>query len=364
MKNILMGSCLIMATAFFSGGCQQSHGEIEKSDLGFCLSDTISSMIKLDTARVQEVQNELKLSGKVTFDEQKVFKIYPLVGGNVIDVKAELGDQVKQGQVLAVIHSSEIADFEQQLTNAQSNLLLADKNLSTAEDMYKSGLTSERDYVIAQKEKSKAQAEVKRINEIFKIYNIGKASDYVVKAPASGFLVEKKINRDMQIRPDNTDNIFTISNLNDIWVLANVYETDIAKIKEGYKATISVLSYPDKVFTGKVDKIYNVLDPETRVMKVRIKLDNSDFALKPEMFANVTIHYPEDKHMVAVPARSVIFDKNRNFIMVYRKRCDIDTRPVELYKTVNQTAYVQTGLKPGETVISDYQLLVYDALND
>jgi cobalt-zinc-cadmium efflux system membrane fusion protein len=216
----------------------------------------------------------------------------------------------------------------------------------------------------ANQEKRNAEASLKRIKEIFSIYSIGRNSDYIVKAPASGFIVEKKINNDMQVRPDNTDNLFTISSMNEIWVMANVYESDIAKVKEGYDVNVSTISYPDKVFKGKIDKIFNVLDPETRVMKVRIRLENPGYALKPEMFATVAVQYPENRELIAVPAKSVIFDRNKHYVMVYQKRCDVDTREVDVYQTVGDVAYLNKGLKAGEKVISKYQLLVYDALND
>ncbi|MGV3587246.1 MAG: efflux RND transporter periplasmic adaptor subunit, partial [Adhaeribacter sp.] len=239
----------------------------------FCLSDSLATNLKLDTALVRPVQNELTLSGKVTFDEKGVFKIFPLVGGHVLDVKVELGDYVEKGQVLAIIKSGEIADYEKQLIDARANLQLAQKNLEVAQDMFKAGLTSERDFIAAKKEHQNAKADIQKIQEIFKIYNITRNSEYVVKAPAAGFIAEKHINRDTQIRSDDAGNIFTISSMNQIWVMANVYETDIAKIQSGQEVEVTTLSYPDKVFRGKIDKSMNIIDPETRVMKVRIRME-------------------------------------------------------------------------------------------
>lgn len=365
-KTLLNGLLLFAGAPLLFSACDSGNasGVNENASKEFCISDTLSTMLQIDQAQLKPVQNKLQLSGKVSFDEQKVFKVFPLVGGFVQEVKVELGDYVHKGQVLAVLKSGEVAGYEEQLTSSQSALRLAQKNLDVASDMYKAGLVSEKDFLAAQQEKKNAEASLKRMKEIFNIYSIGKNSDYIVKAPASGFIVEKKINTDMQVRPDNTDNIFTISSMNEIWVMANVYESDIAKVKEGYQAEVTTLSYPDKVFKGKIDKIFNVLDPQTRVMKVRVKLENPGYELKPEMFANVKVMYPENRELVAVPAKSVIFDRSNNYVMVYRKRCDVDTRKVEVYQTVGDVAYLKDGLKDGEKVISKYQLLVYDALND
>lgn len=366
MKKLLYTGLLLSTASLLLPGCgTEKEKQAETTALAeFCLSDTIANMIRIDKAQMQDVQNMLQLTGKISFDDQKVFKIYPLVGGHVAEVKAELGDYVQKGQILAVIKSGEIAEFEQQLNESKSTLLLAQKNYDVAQDMHQAGLVAEKDLISAKQERLNAEAGMKRMREIYSIYSVGNNAEYVVKAPASGFVVEKKINSDMQVRPDNTDNIFTISNMNEIWVMANVYESDIAKVKVGYEADVTTLSYPDKVFKGRIDKIFNVLDPETRVMKVRVRLENTGLELKPEMFANVRVHYPEERRLIAVPAESIVFDRNRNYVMVYRKRCDVDTREVNVYQTVGNIAYIQEGLKDGEEVITKYQLLVFDALND
>ncbi|MFB9862432.1 efflux RND transporter periplasmic adaptor subunit [Rufibacter immobilis] len=363
-KNFLLPFFSLVAASSLVAACSEDKKPTEQTLLAaqeLCLTDTLSQLITLDTARLQTVTHQLQLVGKVALDEKKVFKIFPLVGGNVQTVKVELGDYVQKGQVLAVIRSSEVAEFEQQRIAATSALQVAQKNLQVAQDMLQAGLLSEQDFLAAQREKNIAQAEVQRMKQIFSIYSVGKGSEYVVKAPAAGFVVEKNVNADMQIRSDNDANLFTISSLNEIWVMANVFESDIAKVKEGYTAQVTTLSYPDKVFHGKIDKIFNVLDPETRTMKVRVRLDNPDFSLKPEMFANIKIEYPEDRKLLAIPAHALVFDQTKNYVMVYRKRCDVEQREVTLYQTVGKTAYLQSGLKAGETVVSKYPLLVYNA---
>ncbi|NEM99026.1 efflux RND transporter periplasmic adaptor subunit [Pontibacter burrus] len=366
MKHILKSGALLLGAgtaAILLNSCDTKPAVATTTPTEFCLSDTLSSMIRVDTASLKEVQSTLHLSGKVTFEDQRVFKIFPMVGGHVVQVKAELGDYVKKGQTLAVIRSGEVADFEEQMISAKTNLLTAQKNLNITQDMYEAGLMPERDLVIAKQEKQNAEAGMKRINEIFSIYSISNGSEYVIKAPAAGFIVEKNVNTDMQVRPDNGDNLFTISDMNEIWVLANVYETDIVKVKVGYEADVTALSYPGKVYKGKIDKIFNVLDPETRVMKVRVRLENTDFELKPEMFANVTVRYPENRTMLSIPTDAVVMDKSRNYVTVFRKRCDIEKREVQLYQTSDKNAYILSGLQEGERVVTDYALLVFQANN-
>jgi cobalt-zinc-cadmium efflux system membrane fusion protein len=346
--------------------CTNNHAAADQPGKAeaFCIPDSLFTKIRLDTVKSALLRDELQLTGKVTYNEDKVVKVYPLVGGVVEELKVELGDYVKKGQVLAVIRSGEIAEFDQQFVAAESNLNIARKNLDVAEDMFKSGLNSEKDVVTARREAEKAEGELHRVKEVLKIYGVGKQSIYTIKSPISGFVVEKNVTEEMQFRTENTSQLFTISDLDHVWVLANVYESDIAKVKVGYEVDIKTISYPDKVFKGKIDKIFSMIDPESKVLKVRISLENKDYILKPEMFANVVVKYTESQSMSTVPAEAVIFDKNKYFLMVFDDQCHLQTREVNVYKTVSPVTYIQSGLKEGEKVVSRYQLLIYDALND
>jgi cobalt-zinc-cadmium efflux system membrane fusion protein len=362
--NTSIFSAIALSGLLALQACGGNNPSAEAKTTQFCIADTIMNDLQIDIVGNERVANELQLTGKVTFNESKVAKVYPLVGGNVEDVKTELGDYVQKGQVLAVIRSSEIAEIEQQLASSQSSLSVAVKNFEIAEDMYKSGLSSEKEVLEARKELQNVRAEIQRLKEVVSIYGISKGSIYTVKAPISGFVVEKNISNEMQLRSDNADNMFTISDLDKVWILANVYESDIARVKEGHDATITTLSYKNKEFKGKIDKVFNVLDPQTKTMKIRIVLDNKDYLLKPEMFANVTVNYDSEEKMLAVPAEALVFDKSKNYVVVYNDACNVENKEVNVYKTLNGVAFLHSGVKPGEKVITRKQLLIYNALNN
>ncbi|GAB2776145.1 efflux RND transporter periplasmic adaptor subunit [Rhabdobacter roseus] len=343
--------------------CREHHDELDQAT-AFMLSDTMMQRIVLDDVRTEPIRNELVLVGKVIPDENQVIKVFPLVGGHVEEVNVELGDFVRKGQILAVIRSGEVADFERQMIQAQSDLLVAQKGLKTAEDLFESKLSPERDVIAARREVDRAQAELERVNEIFRIYGLGKSSNYVVKSPIDGFILQKNVNRDMQLRSDNAESLFTVGQIADVWAIANVNESDIPRIHLGMKASIQTISYPDERFEGVVDKIYNVLDPDTKALRVRIRLKNSGYKLKPEMHATVFLNFEEKEQMASIPAEAVIFDRSKYWVMVFRSRTDIETRAVEVFRTLADRAYIQAGLQEGEKVISKNQLLIYDALND
>jgi membrane fusion protein, heavy metal efflux system len=180
----------------------------------------------------------------------------------------------------------------------------------------------------------------------------------------SGFIIQKSINQDMLLRSDKSDNIFDIAEIDDVWAIANINEGDIGQVKLGIDAEVTTLSYHDKVFKGKVDKIYNIIDPETKAMKARVKLSNPDFLLKPEMRAAIKLTYQEDKEMVTIPSEALIFDNSKTYVMIFKDRKNIETRQVEVYRQVGDKAYITSGIAAGEKVLSTNQLLIYDALND
>jgi cobalt-zinc-cadmium efflux system membrane fusion protein len=255
-----------------------------------------------------------------------------------------------------------MAGAENDVVSARSNLAVAEKNFAAAEDMFKSGIISDKEYTSFQKELDKAKSESNRANTVLSIYGDGN-KDYVVTSPISGYIVEKFVNTNMQIRADNSTNLFTISDLSKVWALANVYESDIAEITENEPVDITTISYPDKKFKGKIDKIYNFLDPDTKTMKIQIQLENNDYLLKPEMFVSAIVHHKTNKEMLAIPARSVIFDRNQYWVIVYKGKCNLKAQKVDIVTSNSENSYVRSGVAPGDQVITNKQLLIYNAMN-
>ncbi|HRH33475.1 MAG TPA: efflux RND transporter periplasmic adaptor subunit [Catalimonadaceae bacterium] len=351
--------------AFALGGFSSCHQKpAEENKAAFSISDTMMGRCEFSEVVVKEVENELHLFGKIAAENSKMAQVYPIVGGNVVKINVELGDFVRQGQVLAVVRSSEVADFQRQRLDAQSDLALAEKNLQVARDLFESKINSEKEVNAAEKELEKAKAELNRIKEVYSIYNLSKGSIYNITAPITGFIVSKNINQNEQLRSDKSDVIFSIAEIDKVWALANVNESDISKVAIGFEANIQTISYPDKTFYGKVSRIFNAIDPDTKAMKIIVELENKDYKLKPEMNATVSLRYKEGRQLPTIPSASVIFDKNKNWVMVFHSRTQIETRLVEVHRQTGDLTYISSGLKPGEKVISKSGLLIYDALND
>ena len=357
----LLGLTLSLLGGYLSGCESETAAKTNNTEAERRQSSITMAAGNAEPVAIKPVNNELTLTGKITVNQDKVVKVFPLVGGHVDAVSAELGNHVQKGQVLAVIQSGELADLEQQATQARSQLAVAQKNLQVSQDMAASGLTSQKEVVADREQLAAAKGEVNRVNERRRIVG-GSGSKYIVKAPVSGYIVEKSATTGMEWRPDDDQSLFTISNLDQVWVLANVYEADVANVHEGDNTTITTLAYPDNAYRGRIDKIFNVLDPDSKTMQVRITLLNADVKLKPGMFANVSVTYPGRDKRVAVPAKAIVFDKSRNFVVAVTAQNHPVVKEVDIFKTIGDVAYLNGGLASGERIVTKNPLLLYNAL--
>lgn len=365
-----MNRSLLFLCCLFSFGlilsCKEKK-EVKEEKKQFCLSDTMQHMVQIDSASICPVEDELHLSGEVAFNENTVVKVFPNASGQVTEVKVSLGDKVSKGQVLAIIKSADVAGNYTDLTSANADVNIAKRALDNAASLYKNGISSQREYEEAKENYDKAVATREKIAALISINGGGHTQaggTYTIVAPASGYVVEKKVNSGNFIRQDMSDNLFTISDLKEVWVWANVFETDIAKIKEGYPVTVTTLAYPDKVYKGTIDKISQVLDPENKALRVKIKLNNADFLLKPEMFANITVTNTEPVKAVCIPSTAVIEDNGKTFVVEYNNNCDLKVLPISVLKVVERKTYISSGVQAGQKLITKNALMIFDQFTD
>ena len=353
--------CSISIAALES--CSQKENKTAEKGK-YIIPDSLLKITEIDTVQTCQLVNAIALTGSVDFNQDHQVNIYPMVSGNIQDVKVQLGDYVTAGQTLAVVKSSEMATYSNNLIVAQTNVTTTKKQLDAAKDLFSSGLASQLDVTNAQANYDQAVAQLQLVNRILKINGNNTQGDYIIKAPISGFIVQKNITNSTSIRADNGNNIFTISDLKDVWIQANVYESNISKVHLGDQVNVTTLSYPDRVFKGKVDKILNVLDPTNKVMKVRIILSNEDYALKPQMFVSVTVVNKENKQAICIPSKALIFDHSQYYVLLYNNKKDVQIRQVELLSINGNTAFIKKGISPGDRVIGSQSILIYGALNN
>lgn len=364
MKNIIPFLITGSALIFFSCKAKEEIVAIKDAPL---ISDSLAQIIKIDTVKNENIEDQLSLSGEVTYDDNKVIKIFPNASGQVESVNVSLGDRIRQGQTLAVIKSADVAGNYADLSTATSDAAIAEKEYKNAEELYKNGISSEKDFIQSKLEYDKAINAVKKVQMQIEINGGGKTKaggSYVITAPRDGFIVEKNINAGSFIRNDNSQNLFTISDMQDVWVLANVFETDIQKIKAQQPAEVTTLAYPDKIFYGKVDQVNTVLDPLSKAMKIKIVLPNTGMLLKPEMFTNITLAEKEPQKALEIPSTAIISDGGKNYVVIFKDRYHVKEQEVNILKVSGTKTYITDGVNEGDLIITKNQILVYNSLTE
>ncbi len=331
----------------------------------FSLSDTMAKMIAFDTVSSCFINDEITLNGEISFNENNVNKVYPRSSGQVVECKVTLGDKVQAGQVLAIIKSADVAGNYADLSSANSDIIITKRQLDNTEALYKNGIASEKEYTEAKQNYEKAVAAKGKIQSIINI-NGGNGSNaggtYNLISPISGYIVEKKVNTGNFIRADMGDNLFTISDLKNVWVNANVFEADIPKVKEGFTVQVTTLAYPDKILTGTIDKMSQVLDPTNKTLKVRVKLENPDLLLRPEMFARVIVSNKENLKAICIPTKALISLNGKSYVVTYKSNSEMKIAEVNILKTGDSRTYLVGGVLPGEKIIVQNQLLIFQQL--
>ena len=349
----------VLFLALFACNKSEKHQEAETKD-----TDTA---FRTDSVLLRNFEEELQFTGSIAFDQKKVDKVYSFVSGNVVDVRADLGAFVQKGQTLATVQSGDVSGVLKDQNIARASYDIAKRNADNTEQLYKTKFSSENDLVNARKQLEIASAELERSTQVLKLYggaSVGKQSVFTVKAPESGYVVERNVNPNMQIRSDNTDPLFTISNLDQVWVLINIYESDIQAVKQGQQVDITTPAYPGKVFTGKIENISQVVDNDSKVLQARVVLPNPDGMLKPDMFCTVKLHIEKPEKLLAVNPVSVIFSQDRYFVIKQIKEGEYKPVPVEILKNTSKYMYIKGDLKHGDRIVTEGALMLFSELTD
>jgi cobalt-zinc-cadmium efflux system membrane fusion protein len=343
-----------------------SCGE-KKAELPVNSKDT-ETTYRTDTVQMRSLAQDLRFTGKVSYDQRRVDQVYPVVSGTVLNVSANLGQYVQQGQGLATVQSADVSGYLNDYNGAKSDYALAKRTADNTEQLYKTNFASQQDLIAAREGLAKAQSALNRSQQVLKLYgaSTGSAAQpvYQVKAPVSGYVVARNVNQNMQLRPDNSSPIFTISDLSKVWILLNVYETDVESVKVGEQVDIQALAYPDKKFSGTITNISNVVDPDTRIVQARVELPNPGGLLKPDMFCTVYLHLTGGAQNLAVNPKAVIFSQDKYYVVKQDGPGKYSVVPVQVLRTTSQYTYVSGKLNSGDQVVTEGSLLLFNDLTD
>jgi membrane fusion protein, heavy metal efflux system len=314
-------------------------------------------LFRIANVEMRNLPVVLTANGSVTPDVSRTIHVTSLGSGRVVELKTRLGDRVQKGQVLLEISSQDLAGATADYQKARADEDLARKALDRAQLLYSRGALAEKDLQAAQNTEDKAKVDVQTAEQRVKLLGGDPTHPsplIELKAPVSGTIVEQNVAGFEGVKSlDNSQNLFTIADLSQVWILCDVYENDLGNARVGDAATIRLNAYPDQVFHGNVQDVSRVLDPATRSAKVRIVLPNPDGLLKPGMFAVATFHSRRTQPHLVVPATSVMRLQDKDWIFV--KEGDRRFRRVEVHtqgSLADGLVELQSGLKPGDQVIA------------
>lgn len=364
MKNSRTIVLFFLTPLLFFGCGKKNEEETSVQKEPYCLSSEFKTQTDLTTVTMEPVTDGIHLTGAVESNPDRVVRFTSLVEGIISKTYFSLGDEVKKGQVLADLQSSELSGLQSDLRNIRSETQVAQKHLESVESMYNDGIASEKDLLEAQTQLEIQKSEERKVISNLELYSGSEESGvFQLRAPNSGVITSKSIAEGARVTSDG-EPLFTISDLSDVWVMVNIYATNVQHIDTGMKVTLESLSYPDVMFEGEISGISQVLDEDAKVLKARIVLENPDFKLKPGMLVDVIALKDRNMTAVSIPTKAMVFDDNQNYVVVYKDDCDLEIRKVDILSANNGFTFLKSGVEENEQIIVKNPLLVYEQLNN
>jgi cobalt-zinc-cadmium efflux system membrane fusion protein len=316
------------------------------------------------------MQQDLSLAGKIAYGEDRYSKISSPLQGRVVEVRAHLGDRVKAGDVLLVVDSPDIAQAYSEYVKEDSDLQYATRSHELAKDLYSNKALPLKDLKQAENELVKARAEFRRAKERLlslrvPAEEINKPLDkqqitsrFEMKSPLTGIVVERMVTPGQSVGGDVNQVLFTVADLDMLQVVADVYERDLALVKEGQFARVKVEAYPDVDFPATVAAVGDVVDPASRTIKLRAWVNNQDHRLKPEMFARLHIQVGDSTRILVVPKESVLESDGKQFVFVVEDSNHYIKHEVKVANFTPDQMRVLEGLTPGQRIVTKGAVLI------
>ncbi len=300
-------------------------------------------------------------------NQRNMAEITTLVRGRVVEVYADLGQEVKANESLAILYSSELGLAQSAYLKAKAKLHVAEQAFNRAQFLLQEQVIGEAESQRRQAELLSAQAEANESHDRLKLLGMNEEefrrlersrqirSVVPIVAPFGGRIIGRKLTRGEVV--ETTENLFVIADLSEVWVLANIPEKDIPFVHSvhasgGTQVDVRINAYPKEVFKGTVTYVGDVLDPVTRTMQLRIELPNQDGRLKSEMFATIRLFSESQPDRLAVPEAALQRDQGRTFVFVQRGTNEYEMREVHIGESNGTLTSITDGLNEGEPVVT------------
>ncbi len=307
-------------------------------------------------AKKQRLAGVISATGKVGANTDKIAHVSPRISGKIVSVKSSLGDSVAAGQVLVTIDSVELGEALNRYHQSKTKFTLAQSNMDRIKALVDKKIAARKEILQAETDYKTTQTELHTDEERLSLFGVSVADlkdDHhkkpllPVRSPISGIITEKHAT--VGELSDPSKSLYTIADLSSVWVLVDIHEKDLAKVRRGQAATVIVGAFPDQKFKGRITYLADLVDEATRTVKARVEVLNPGRKLKPEMFATVELALVADTPPVlAVPEEAVQELDGKKLIFVAEKETDFEPRAVELGRASGGMVEVVSGLKEGE----------------
>ncbi|MFY9751652.1 MAG: efflux RND transporter periplasmic adaptor subunit [Candidatus Acidiferrales bacterium] len=332
----------------------------------FTIPQDQMSHVQVVTITPAKLGRSLRLTGTVAYNAFKTTPVITQVGGPVSRILVVPGERVHQGQTLLEVSSPDYSQLLDLYLKARDTFRVADRNYQRAQDLFAHNAIAERDLLQAESDRNQAQADLNASEQGLKILGIKNPED-LVKAPASaeiplpapigGEVVERLVSPGQVMQAGSTQ-AFTISDMSTVWVLANVYQSDVAFVKTGDSVEVQTDSYPD-TFHGKISFISPALDPNTRTLQARIEVQNPGEKLKKDMYCTVIVAAGAVSNAIVVPDAAVLRDdENQPFVYIESGNDQFGRRAVNIGQSVGGSTEILSGLSAGDKVVGNGSLFL------
>ncbi len=332
----------------------------------FTIPEDQMSHVQVVAIQPAKLTRTLRLTGAVAYNAFKTTPVITQVGGPVSRILVVPGQHVHQGEPMLEVTSPDYSQLLDTYLKARDTLRVAEKNYERAQDLYQHNAIAERDLLQAESDHNQAQADMNAAEQGMKILGIKNPEDLVkapssaeipVIAPIGGEVVERLVSPGQVMQAGQTQ-AFTITDMSTVWVLANVYQADLADVKTGDDVIVQTDAYP-QTFHGKISYISAALDPNTRTLQARIVVDNPGEKLKRDMYCTATVTAGSIPNAIAVPDAAVLRDdENQPFVYVATASNQFGRRSVEIGPSQNGETQILKGLSVGEKVVGDGSLFL------
>ena len=369
----------VVVTAFVMGGCSPGQRASQMTSFSsqdaaaqtpelFTIPQDQMSHVQLVTVQTTRLTRTLRLTGAVAYNAFKTTPVISQVGGPVTRILIVPGQHVKEGEPMLEVTSPDYSQLLDTYLKAADSFRLADRNYARAKDLYDHHAIAERDLQQAESDRTQAQADLNAAEQGMKILGIKNPQDLAnanapssaeipVLAPISGEVVERLVSPGQVIQAGQTQ-AFTISDMSTVWILANVYQADLAYIHEGDDVVVTTDAYAD-MFHGKISYVSPALDPNTRTLQARIVVDNKGEKLKRDMYCVVTVTAGRIANAIAVPDAAVLRDEeNQPFVYIASGNNQFGKRPVDIGESQNGQTQITKGLAAGDRIAANGSLFL------